>query len=78
MMKDREEDLFYEQDMELLSKAMLTANEAFNEFFEEQGLDGAFFDVEMTGYVLSTNFERMRKVDMDFMLPQDDDEIAED
>lgn len=77
-MMDEEEDLFYEDNMELLSKAMLEANQAFNEFFEEEGLDGAYFDLKMTGFVLDVNFEPMKKVDMEFMLPRDDDEVAED
>lgn len=68
---------WYDHNMEELSKAMLKAKEAFEEHFEEKGMDGAYWDLELTGYVLTSNFERCKKVEMDFTFKEKNDEGGE-
>jgi len=42
-------------DKEVLCKAMENARETFKETIEEENLDPSFFDLELTGFLLSQN-----------------------
>lgn len=58
---------WYDEDMEHLSKAMLRAKEAFENYFKEQGLDGAYWTLNLTGYTLTTgDFKPLDKIEMKF------------
>lgn len=56
---------YYEEDMEMLSKAMLEAKERFNQFLEEEcGLEPAYFELRMKGVKLSANLEPFKTIRM--------------
>ncbi len=64
---------WYDEDMDTLAKAMLKAQEAFNDYFDKMGLDGAYWELELTGYVLSTDFDRWKKITMEELHEGDED-----
>lgn len=45
---------------ELLMEALREAKEAFNDRIHEEGLDAAYFAVNLQGYQLSMNFNKFR------------------
>jgi len=56
-----------DEDMEVLSKAMIEARKRFNEFLnEELELNNAYFDLKLIGYAFDVNLEPMKKIEMDF------------
>lgn len=63
-----EETDYYEENVEVLAKAMLEAKKRFDEYFEENGLDGAFWDLKLEGIVLTQDFEPWKRITMDFNL----------
>ena len=63
-MEGEKEVIYYDDDVEHLCKAMLKAQEAFNEYFEEQSIDGAYFSLYLTGYVLSDEFQKLKEIEM--------------
>lgn len=54
----------YEDDEKMLCKAMLKAKEAFEQYFMNIGIDAAYFEIELSGYVLDVNFKRMNQIVM--------------
>lgn len=70
MIREEEHD-WYDEDIDMLCHAMLKAREAFMDYFDELGIDAAYFELEMTGYVTSVEFERLERVDMDFDYRED-------
>jgi len=75
-MEENEEDFWYDDNKKILIEAMLEAEKAFNEFINEKlNLDGAYWELELTGYVLSTyNFSRIEKVEMKKVEEVDDND----
>ena len=66
---------WYEDNMKILSDAMLEANQRFNEYInDELNLDGAYFEIEMCGYVLDNEFDKWKRIDMKFERDKDGDE----
>lgn len=47
-----------------LTKAMFKAKKAFEKHFEDQNLDGAYWSLDLIGYVLSMDFKPLEKVKM--------------
>ena len=70
---DKDDYDWYDDDMDTLAKAMLKAQEAFNDYFDRMGLDGAYWELELTGYVLTDDFNRWKKITME-KLQGDEDE----
>lgn len=65
---------WYQEDMETLSKAMLEARRAFDKYLnEERNIDGAYFELELTGHLLDVEFDRFKKIDMQFHPDEDGD-----
>lgn len=56
----KEETSDHLDDEELLSKAVREAKKRFNEVIEEEGLDPAYFSIDLQGYQLSVNFTNYR------------------
>jgi len=52
------------EDELVLCKAMLKAKEAFDKYLDKQGLDESYFSLYLTGYVLTTNFEKLKEIRM--------------
>jgi len=52
------------EDELILCKAMLKAKEAFDKCLDKQGLDVSYFSLYLTGYVLTTNFEKLKEIKM--------------
>jgi len=67
-MKRKIEYDWYEEEMEILSKAMLKAREAFDYYInDEMNLDGAYFKLDMKGYILSSDeLHKMDSIEMKF------------
>jgi hypothetical protein len=51
-------------DMEHLFKALIKARDAFEAYFEEQGLEGAYWSVDFEGYLHDCDFYRWKKLTM--------------
>ncbi|MCK5015868.1 MAG: hypothetical protein KAS32_02255 [Candidatus Peribacteraceae bacterium] len=51
-------------DEKILSDALIAAKIEFFKHIEEYSVDGAFFDIELSGFILDINFERMHKISM--------------
>jgi len=49
-------------DEDLLYNAMKEAYNAFNKYFEDQCLDGAYWSLYLTGYCLDSSFEKMKEI----------------
>ncbi len=64
---------WYDENMDSLAKAMLKAKQAFNDYFDRMGLDGAYWELELTGYVLSNDFDRWKKITMEELHEGDKD-----
>jgi len=64
---------WYDTDKEHLMKAMLKAEESFQEYFDENDLDGAFFDLKMVGFVLGSDFERLHKIEIENWVGDEDE-----
>lgn len=45
---------------QVLVEAMEEAEEAFEQYIDEQSLDPAYFDLELTGYLLGGDFKPKR------------------
>ena len=71
---DKEKDFWFDDDKKVLVEAMLEAEKRFKEYInDELGLDGAYWDIELTGYVLSSHdFSKMEKVEMGRIEDDDD------
>ena len=67
-MKRKIEYDWYEEEMEILSKAMLKAREAFDHYLnDEMNLDGAYFKLDLKGYILSSDeLHKMDSIEMKF------------
>ena len=67
-MKRKIEYDWYEEEMEILSKAMLKAREAFDYYInDEMNLDGVYFKLDLKGYILSSDeLHKMNSVEMKF------------
>ncbi len=66
---------YFDVNMEHLSNAMLEAKKAFDEYFEKEDLDGAYWALEMDGYVLSSHeFSPLRSIHMNFDIEKDEDD----
>ena len=56
---------YYENDLEILSKAMLEARKRFREYLlEEHDIDPAFFELRLKGVKLSDDFEPYQTIRM--------------
>ena len=53
-----------DEDLLKLSEAMLEAKQAFEDYFEEQGLDAAYWALDLKGYTLSVSFEPLEQIEM--------------
>jgi len=65
----------------MLIKAMNNAKKAFMKTFEDSDIEGAYFQLDMIGYTLTTSFTPMSKISMtDYAsgTRQDPDWIKED
>jgi hypothetical protein len=51
-------------DMEHLFRALLKSRDAFEEYFENEGLEGAYFSVDFHGFVHDCEFRRWKKLVM--------------
>lgn len=74
---DYDEEVFYPDDMEHLAKALCRAKQEFENYFQEQGMDGIWWEIEMTGYTMSGVDFPDRKKDklvMTFNVEEDDDD----
>lgn len=62
--EEREDTVMDEgkSDKLIMFEAMEKAREAFKQHFSEYGLDAAFFDLKMEGFMLDTSFEPTEKV----------------
>ena len=47
-----------------LFNAMKAAREGFDKYFEERGVDGAYFQLDMRGYVLDFEFQRWKIIEI--------------
>jgi len=66
---------WYEDNMKILSDAILEAKQRFDEYInDELNLDGAYFELEMTGYVLDDEFDTWKEIYMKFERDKDGDE----
>ncbi len=64
-MTNKHEEFWYDEEKEHLTKALLKAQQAFNTYFDKQGLDGAYFDIELTGYLRNTDLtKRLQKIEI--------------
>jgi len=45
-----------------LVKAMEEAEEAFNNYLEENNFDPAYFELEMTGFLMTDSFDPLKSV----------------
>jgi len=45
-----------------LMNAMQQAKDAFDKYFEDNGLEGGYWDMDLTGYVCDSNFKRWRRL----------------
>jgi len=62
---EKEIEEFEEEDeVMMLCGAMLRAKESFDEYFNEKGLDGAYWALYLTGYTLTSEFEKLKEVKM--------------
>jgi len=52
----------WDDDMRALFEAMLAAEKAFCEYLDKHDWDAAFFELDLTGYKLGSEFEKLRKV----------------
>ena len=58
-----ETEEWYDDDKEVLSRAMLKAKEAFDKYInDELGLDGASWDLSMRGFILTGDFDEILSV----------------
>ena len=58
---------WYENDVKILSDAMLKAKEAFDNYINnELNLDGAYYGLGLTGVVKDSDFVPCKKIIMDF------------
>jgi hypothetical protein len=65
MDKDMEDDVEVESS-EVLCKAMMKAKKAFEDCIDcDFGEDAAYYELELTGYVLGSEFSRMSRIRMD-------------
>ena len=56
---------YYDNEVEDLCKAMLKAQQAFDDYWESVEIDGAYYSLEMKGYILtSEGFEKLKEVTM--------------
>ena len=70
----KQNDIFYSEEMKELSLAMFKAYQAFNDYFEDNHMDGAYFDLKLTGYYKDSEFNNISKLDLDFNLYKEDKE----
>jgi hypothetical protein len=63
-MSDEIKKVVEESDVQLLCQAMEAAQKSFEQFFEERGLDGAYWQLYLTGYVLASDFSKFKEVRM--------------
>lgn len=47
-----------------LSMAMLKAKEAFEQYFEDQGYDAAYWALDLKGYVLSIDLNPLHEIEI--------------
>jgi len=52
----------WDDDMRALFEAMIAAEKAFCKYLNDHDWDAAFFELDLTGYKLGCEFERLRKV----------------
>lgn len=74
-MQEEEYD-WYDHDMEHLAKAMLKAQEAFNQYFDDQSLDGAYWDLRLKGHKLSSEFNPWRALILPAEYEKENEETA--
>jgi len=63
-MKTNEEPACQEDDMDELFEAMTKAKKAFVGHFEDAGLEGAYFSLELRGFFLDCEFKRWKELVM--------------
>ncbi len=66
-----------EDDLKMLSEAMIEAKESFENYFQERGIDGAYFDIVMEGFVLDIDFNKWKSIKIE-RVELDDDKLDED
>ena len=54
----------YEDDEKMLCEAMFKAKEAFEQYFMNIGVDAAYYELELSGFTLDVDFERMNQIIM--------------
>ena len=63
-MKTNEEPACQEEDMNELFEAMKKAKKAFDKHFEDEGLEGAYFLIEIRGFLLDSEFKKWKELVM--------------
>ena len=51
-------------DEMILCRAMEKANEAFEKYLSKEDRDAAFFSLYLTGYILTSDFEKLKEIKM--------------
>jgi len=56
------DDMENNEDLDNLFDAMKQAKIAFDNYFHSKGIEGAYFNLELKGYVLDSEFKKWKEI----------------